>query len=136
MSEIKKQGDYYEVVLGRLPKDISDSVFADLKKRAHLGTLRCEFGMPKRGSRGSFEEYAQRLRVIDENKVCASIVDVERAADGKSIIGHVRTTGPYGQRLNELINENGHGKISFGVRGFVNNEGQLSDVVTYDVVPE
>lgn len=164
MGVIKPDSDgYYELVLGGL--DVHNSVGAfyplaparelfdsssSLQRRIAAGSLRGEYGHPKRLPGMSDREFLSRIMELREDMLCChfkevSIVPNVRDKQGQStvaIIGKVRPSGPYGEALQKSL-DNPHENVCFSIRSLTLDEyvggrliKTLKNIITWDYVNE
>lgn len=122
------------VVLGKMPDNYSGTDFTRLQERAAKGLVWAEYGNPTPRRGETPNEFKVRDMTIDENRICANISDIRRAADGHSIMGTVRPAGLYGKLLLEALEGEGKTKLSMGPRYVRNPNGDVMSIITYDLI--
>jgi hypothetical protein len=132
---MSEKDGYLTVTLGMFDKNIPEDVFNDFRKRCLAGQVHSALGYPDRIPGEVHEEYFKRLNSVDENKVCARILDVEMSPDGKRMVGKITPAGPNGDVLRRLL---GSGDVTFGMRSFHDSRDKEKvrplHVVTYDLI--
>lgn len=164
MGIIKPDSDgYYEMVLGGL--DVNNSVGAfyplapakelfeassSLQRRISNGSLKGEYGHPKKIPGMSDRDFLARIMELRESELCChfkevSIVPNVKDKDGRStvaIIGKVIPSGPHGPALQKSL-ENRHENVCFSIRSLTLDEyvggrliKTLKNIITWDYVNE
>jgi len=161
----KDEFGYYTLVLGALDVLNSGGAFysyegakelfetsSPLMRRIARGSLKGEYGHPKRLPGQSIDEFAQRILTIDERNICCHIkevyLDFESIKDenGKPVIaifGKVAPSGPLAAALERSL-ENPNENVCFSIRSFTHDTEDrrgrvtkvLKTVVTWDYVNE
>lgn len=155
---------YYRLILGGLdtynsagafyPLSSAKKVFdqsSSLMRRIANGNCRGEYGHPKKTPGMTTREFIERICVIDEDKVCCHIAQVElehgslKDRNGRPIVGvvgKVKPSGPRGDALRESL-ENGQENVCFSVRSLTDDrfEGgvlvkHIRTIVCWDFVNE
>jgi hypothetical protein len=125
------------VTLGMFDKNITPEVFDCFKKRCLAGQVRAELGSPYPAPGEPSMLYFDRVKGINEERVCAQILDVELSGDGKRMIGVVKPAGPNAAILKKMLEEDGN--VTFGMRSFHDSRDRKKErplhVTTYDLVP-
>lgn len=165
VGNLKKDANgYYEVVVGALnvynsagelyvyeqAKELFESS-SQLMRRIKRGTLRGEYGHPKKQVGMSDRAFMSRIMTIDEGSICCHhkeiTLDFDRVKDanGKpviSIISKVLPSGPMGPALEKSLN-NKDENVCFSIRAFTDDEMKggvnhrvLKSIITWDFVNE
>lgn len=152
---------YYTVPLGAYGAYNSMGMFYDFNSAAALfkdgsplmrmiqkGVLRAEYKHPERQPGQSDQEYIQRIRTIDSDRVCAHIRraylrEGQRDEQGRPIVtvmGEVRPSGPFGHILKDAL-DNPHENVYFSVRSLTMDDmvrgiKYTREIITWDYVNE
>lgn len=152
---------YYEVPLGAYGAHNSVGMFYDLASAARFfqsgsplfrmmekGVLRGEYKHPHKKPGESDQEYIQRIRQIDSDRVAFHIRNLRLEEGHKDdqgrpivlVIGEVRPSGPYGHVLKDAL-DNPHENVYFSVRSLTMDDvirgiKYTRDIITWDFVNE
>lgn len=162
--KLRRDGDYYEVVVGAL--DVFNSAgeyyvyeqarnmfeqSGTLMRRIERGSLRGEYGHPKKEVGQSNEQYAQRVLSLYEPNLSHHFrevwLDFESVKDDKgkpvvAIYAWVTPSGPQGMHLQKQL-DNPDENVCFSIRAFTQDYWErglckriLRNIVTWDFVNE
>lgn len=161
----KDENGYYEVLLGALDvynsgqawypaTQRATSLFEDsslLQRRIKDGSLRGEYGHPKRVPGQSMQDYLLRCMTIEETLQAFHIKSVRlddsvvKGPDGRkviSIVAKILPSGPYGPALEKQLN-NPEENVCFSIRALTDDRmvrgethKELKQIVTWDYVNE
>lgn len=125
-------------------RKVMEQEVARINKLAERLPVRSEMGYPARDSRGQWE-YLARLGAISEERVCASLSELEivEGSDGQppTIVGIVTPSGPYKDVMIGLLDADPPA-ARFGYRAYtfprtVDGEQiqHVENIVTWDLIP-
>ena len=140
-------GQYY-------PYEAAKNLFessSSFMRRVSTGCLKAEEGHPKPAPQQSETDFANRIRRIEETRVCAHIAEVyldfNSLRDDKgrpivAIMGKVAPSGPFGEALEKSFN-NPKEDVCFSIRSFTENkyiagvlQKEIAEIITFDRVTE
>ncbi len=95
------------------------------------GLMFGELGHPRKQPYESTEIYFKRIMTVDYTKISHQITILDIGDDG-SITGTYKLLDtPNGHSVQQYSIDN---NLKFGVRGFKNNDNQLIDIITVDII--
>lgn len=113
---MKKEGDVYHIIVGALT-NVSDAAFEKMQQKALKGEIKTEYLHPS------------------GKKSAGQIIKLERAADGKHIVGHFKPNDNFLAMFEQFSDEK-KPKVEFSVRTATRQDRPKDprQILTYNVV--
>ncbi|AEH03566.1 hypothetical protein AVT69_gp141 [Pseudomonas phage PhiPA3] len=119
------------VTLGRLPKWMLDAEgMGKVTDQIQAGKLLCEFGHPDIAGLDD-HSIVKRCRDINYNRVCAQTIGITPVYVNATLQGYNVSVQPCGP-MHSLLET---GNYRLGVRGLKREDGELVELITFDVLP-
>ena len=123
-----------QIILGAGKLKVSDQVLMSLQRRSSGSTMACEYGQPIRPRGMSDEDWIRRLRMVELDKVCLVLDEIDRTACGGYLMGTVYPAGAYkGLMETYLSNDNLVKQLQLTPRGFKDSKGEWVEIITFDL---